>query len=111
MVDVNMLKMDYPEFIKSTQLIKEKPIISSTQGACFIFNKSSMSSMNLKDVWKHKGKSIENCSETYQDESVGSLIEKDVVKRLIEREVLMRRHKLKVVVLQKKRRIILCFRK
>ncbi|KAH0644035.1 hypothetical protein KY289_035009 [Solanum tuberosum] len=129
MVDVNMPEMNYLEFIKSAQLIKDKPIIlmspevtiemvkeATTQGACLIFRKSSISSMKLKDVWKHvknynnkaneisqhhkanqvyvvdntscptkvqdrKGKSIANCSETYQDQAVGSLIEKDEAKR------------------------------
>ncbi|KAG5579047.1 hypothetical protein H5410_049674 [Solanum commersonii] len=53
--------------------------------------------MKLKDVWKHvknynnkaneisqhykKGKNIVNCSETYQDQAVGSLIAKDEAKR------------------------------
>ncbi|XP_049387864.1 uncharacterized protein LOC125852183 [Solanum stenotomum] len=89
---------------------------ATTQGACLIFRKSSISSMKLKDVWKHvknynnkaneisqhhkanqvyvmentscptkvqdrKEKSITNCSETYQDQAVGSLIEKDEAKR------------------------------
>ncbi|WMV55719.1 hypothetical protein MTR67_049104 [Solanum verrucosum] len=129
MVDVNMPEMNYLEFIKSTQLIKDKPIIlmspevtiemvkeATTQGACLIFRKSSISSMKLKDVWKHvknynnkaneisqhykanqvyvmdntscpkkvqdrKGKGIANCSETYQDQAIGSLIEKDELKR------------------------------
>ncbi|KAK4709061.1 hypothetical protein R3W88_029986 [Solanum pinnatisectum] len=66
MVDANMLEMDYLEFIKSTQLIKDKPIIlmspevtikmikeAPTQGICFIFKKSLISSLKLKDVWKH----------------------------------------------------------
>ncbi|XP_015166054.1 two-component response regulator ARR14-like [Solanum tuberosum] len=129
MVDVNMPEMNYLEFIKSAQLIKDKPIIlmspevtiemvkeATTQGACLIFRKSSISSMKLKDVWKHvknynnkaneisqhykanqvyvmdntscpkkvqdrKGKSIANCSETCQDQVVGSLIEKAEAKR------------------------------
>ncbi|XP_049379874.1 uncharacterized protein LOC125844602 [Solanum stenotomum] len=94
------------------EMIKEAP----TQGICFIFKKSLISSLKLKDVWKHvkwhnkkaneksqhynanqvyvmdntscptkmqdkKGKSIVNCSETYQDQEVGSLIEKDEAKR------------------------------
>ncbi|XP_049353486.1 uncharacterized protein LOC125818024 [Solanum verrucosum] len=89
---------------------------ATTQGACLIFRKSSISSMKLKDVWKHvknynnkaneisqhykanqvyvmdntscpkkvqdrKGKGIANCSETYQDQAIGSLIEKDELKR------------------------------
>ncbi|KAG5577716.1 hypothetical protein H5410_057850 [Solanum commersonii] len=129
MVDVNMPEMNYLEFIKSAQLIKDKPIIlmspevtiemvkeATTQGACLIFRKLFISSMKLKDVWKHvknynnkaneisqhykanqvyvmdntscprkvqdrKGKSITNCSETYQDQAVGSLIEKDEAKK------------------------------
>ncbi|XP_015166053.1 putative two-component response regulator-like APRR6 [Solanum tuberosum] len=129
MVDVNMPEMNYLEFIKSAQLIKDKPIIlmspevtiemvkeATTQGACLIFQKSSISSMKLKDVWKHvknynnkaneisqhykanqvyvmdntscpkkvqdrKGKTIANCSGPYQDQAVGSLIEKDEAKR------------------------------
>ncbi|XP_015164912.1 two-component response regulator ORR22-like [Solanum tuberosum] len=129
MVDANMLEMDYLEFIKSTQLIKDKPIIlmspevtiemikeAPTQGICYIFKKSLISSLKLKDVWKYvkwhnnkanensqhykanqvyvmdntscpekmqnkKGKSITNCSETYQDQAVDSLIEKDEAKR------------------------------
>ncbi|KAG5577825.1 hypothetical protein H5410_057959 [Solanum commersonii] len=129
MVDAIMLEMGYLEFIKSTQLIKDKPIIlmspevtiemikeAPTQGICFIFKKSLISSLKLKGVWKHvkwhnkkaneksqhynanqvyvmdntscptkmqdkKGKSIVNCSETYQDQEVGSLIEKDEAKR------------------------------
>ncbi|KAK4708995.1 hypothetical protein R3W88_029920 [Solanum pinnatisectum] len=118
MVDVNMPEMNYLEFIKSAQLIKDKPIIlmspevtiemvkeATTQGACLIFQKSSISSMKLKDVWKHvknynnkaneisqhykanqvyvmdntscpkkvqdrKGKSIVNCSDSYQDQAI-----------------------------------------
>ncbi|KAK4709059.1 hypothetical protein R3W88_029984 [Solanum pinnatisectum] len=66
MVDANVLEMDYLEFIKSIQLIKDKPIIlmspevtiemikeAPTQGICFIFKKSLISSLKLKDVWKH----------------------------------------------------------
>ncbi|KAH0781283.1 hypothetical protein KY290_000881 [Solanum tuberosum] len=86
----------FPVMIK---MIKEAP----TQGICYIFKKSLISSLKLKDVWKHvkwhnnkaneksqhdkanqvyvmdntscptkmqdrKGKSIVNCSETYQDQ-------------------------------------------
>ncbi|KAG5591111.1 hypothetical protein H5410_041625 [Solanum commersonii] len=93
------------------EIIKE----ATTQGACFIFKKLSMSSMKLKDVWKHvryynnkgnkksqyykanqvyamkntscpkklqdkKRKSIANCSKTYQDQAVDSLIENDDAK-------------------------------
>jgi len=94
------------------EMIKDAP----TQGICFIFKKSLISSLKLKDVWKHvkwhnkkaneksqhynanqvyvmdntscptkmkdrKGKSIVNFPETYQDQEVGSLIEKDEAKR------------------------------
>ncbi|KAG5579048.1 hypothetical protein H5410_049675 [Solanum commersonii] len=98
------------------EMVKE----ATTQGECLIVQKSYISSMKLKDVWKHmknynnwaseisqhykvnqvyvmdntsrpkkvqdrKGKSIVNCSETYQDQdqdqAVGSLIEKDEAKR------------------------------
>ncbi|XP_049379871.1 uncharacterized protein LOC125844600 [Solanum stenotomum] len=99
-----------------TEVAIEMIIEAPTQGICFIFKKSLISSMKLKDVWKHvkwhnnkaneksqhykanqvyvmdntscskklqdkKGKSIENCSETYQDQVVDSLIEKDEAKR------------------------------
>uniref|UniRef100_K4D9M8 Response regulatory domain-containing protein n=1 Tax=Solanum lycopersicum TaxID=4081 RepID=K4D9M8_SOLLC len=129
MVDANMLEMDYLEFVKSTQLIKDKPIIlmssevtiemikeAPTQGICFIYEKSLISSLKVKDIWKHvrwhdkkaneesqhynakqvnlmdniscptkmqdlKGKGKENCSATYLDQELDSLMEKDAAKR------------------------------
>uniref|UniRef100_K4B5C9 Response regulatory domain-containing protein n=1 Tax=Solanum lycopersicum TaxID=4081 RepID=K4B5C9_SOLLC len=112
MVDANMLEMDYLEFVKSIQLIKEKTII----WICFIYENSLISSLKLKDIWKHvrwhdkkaneesqhynakqvnlmdniscptkmqdlKGKSKENCSTTYLDQEIDSLMEKDAAKR------------------------------
>ncbi|KAK4708996.1 hypothetical protein R3W88_029921 [Solanum pinnatisectum] len=112
MVDVNMLEMDYLEFIKDKPIILMSPEVTiemvkeaTTQGACLIFQKSSISSMKLKDVWKHvknynnkaneisqhykanqvyvmdntscpkkvqdrRGKSIVNCSDSYQDQAI-----------------------------------------
>uniref|UniRef100_K4D9M7 Response regulatory domain-containing protein n=1 Tax=Solanum lycopersicum TaxID=4081 RepID=K4D9M7_SOLLC len=125
MVDANMFEMDYLQFIKSTQLIKKTNQLfvtiemikeASTLGICFIYEKSLISSLKLKDIWKHvrwhdkkeneesqhynakqvnlmvniscptkmqdlKGKSKENCSVTYQDQEVDSLMEKDAAKR------------------------------
>lgn len=63
MVDINMPEMDYLEFIKSTQLFKEKPIIlmspeTTTEmvkeaiaaGAFVIYRKQFISSRRLKNV-------------------------------------------------------------
>ena len=94
------------------EMIKEAP----TQGICFIYEKSLISSLKLKDIWKHvrlhdkkaneesqhynakqvnlmdniscptkmqdlKGKGKENCSATYLDQELDSLMEKDAAKR------------------------------
>ncbi|XP_055835264.1 two-component response regulator ARR14-like [Solanum dulcamara] len=128
MVDFNIPQMDCLDFIKSIQLIEDKPIIlmspevtnemvdvARAEGACFVFKKSAISSMKLKNVWQHvylhnknsnrksqlnwanqvdvmdntsrakksqdKGKGIAICSETYQDQAVGSLIETNEVEK------------------------------
>ncbi|KAG5577713.1 hypothetical protein H5410_057847 [Solanum commersonii] len=68
------------------EMVKE----ATTQGECLIFRKLSISSMKLKDVWKHvknynnKANEIsqhDKANQTYQDQAVGSLIEKDEAKR------------------------------
>nr|XP_009774203.1 PREDICTED: two-component response regulator ARR12-like [Nicotiana sylvestris] len=65
MVDVNMAEMDCFEFINSTQLIKDMPVIlmssnvkrgmmeqAVAQGVCFFFMKP-ISTKKLKNIWQH----------------------------------------------------------
>ncbi|CAN4121039.1 unnamed protein product [Withania somnifera] len=80
MLDVNMLEMNYLDFMKSTQLIKDIPIIvmssevksemaknALAQGACFIFTKPTTSSMKLiKNIWRHVDRHRKKANEKSQ---------------------------------------------
>ncbi|XP_019240418.1 PREDICTED: two-component response regulator ORR26-like [Nicotiana attenuata] len=87
MVDVNMPEMDCFEFINSTQLIKDIPIIlmssnvkrgmveeAVAQGVCFFFMKP-ISTKKLKNIWQHVYRHQKKVSQNSENNKANNQVE------------------------------------